>query len=282
MVQAGWFQKYFYTLVHAILARLFLVRISDLRCERLCQRNSCRRAISSVQRSQTLYLSKATSQAVCTRSISEGRYISSYFQAFNRHRGCFQTNQKPRSFHASFSRAIVLIRLQVTTHHEDLLSQAANAKQLSGSLTSVKSDLTDLDTSVEKCVYAFSFLKLGSYACRLRRKISDPYHSLHTSLAQLQKFQQASDVLRRTSRFVVLARRLEGQMMEIDGLSATDASLKNNTTKLSDLTAQPKISISTSSSGILGETGDEKERTIAKAALSIAELGKSFRFQVLQ
>lgn len=42
--------------------------------------------------------------------------------------------------------------IQVSTHHEDLLSQAASAHDLSGSLSSVRAGLTDLDTSLEKCV----------------------------------------------------------------------------------------------------------------------------------
>ncbi|KAF9071043.1 Golgi transport complex subunit 5-domain-containing protein [Rhodocollybia butyracea] len=142
------------------------------------------------------------------------------------------------------------IKTLVSTHHEDLLSQAANANQLAGSLTIVKNDLTDLDSSVEK----------------LRRKISFPYQSLNTSLSRLQKFQQASDVLRRTSRFVVLARRLEGQMAEMDAAEPGSAQ------KLSEHVAQLSSSTSTPTTGILGDAGDEKERTIAKAALSIAEL----------
>lgn len=42
------------------------------------------------------------------------------------------------------------IKLLVTTHHEDFLSQAASANNLDGSLTSVRSGLTDLDTALEK------------------------------------------------------------------------------------------------------------------------------------
>ncbi|KAJ4494041.1 Golgi transport complex subunit 5-domain-containing protein [Lentinula edodes] len=145
------------------------------------------------------------------------------------------------------------IKSLVTMHHEDLLSQAANVNQLSGSLTSVKSDLSDLDSLVEK----------------LRRKISVPYHSLHISLSRLQKFQQASDILRRTSRFVILARRLEGQMAEMDGLNRINGF---SDPKPSETAAQMNSSTSTSGTGILGDTGDDRDRTIAKAALSIAEL----------
>jgi hypothetical protein len=86
-------------------------------------------------------------------------------------------------------------------------------------------------------------------------KIHIPYSSLQTHVAQLQNFQQASDVLRRTARFVVLARRLEGQMrdMKMGG----------------DENAVDGVAVT-------GGEEDEKERTIAKAALSIAELGQYF------
>ncbi|KAF5389498.1 hypothetical protein D9757_004352 [Collybiopsis confluens] len=137
------------------------------------------------------------------------------------------------------------IKALVSTHHEELLSQAAHAHQLSGSLTAVKSDLNDLDASVEK----------------LRRKISVPYQSLNASLVRLDKFQQASDVLRRTSRFIVLARRLEMQMTEIAAFPSTELSAQTSGSNASEFPSQ-----------YMGDTGDEKERSIAKAALSITEL----------
>lgn len=85
-------------------------------------------------------------------------------------------------------------------------------------------------------------------------------------MTRLQKLQQASDVLRRTSRFVILARRLQVQMADMDGNNATEDKDSNiGTNGASD------------SHGLLGQghdLEDEKERTIAKAALSIAELGE--------
>ncbi|KAF8054168.1 Golgi transport complex subunit 5-domain-containing protein [Lyophyllum atratum] len=114
------------------------------------------------------------------------------------------------------------IKSVVATHHEALLSQAASANNLSGSLTPVRSGLNDLDSSLEK----------------LRLKI-------RSNVSRLQKLQQASDVLRRTSRFVVLARR---------------KSAKTETPDHTGLSTQGR------------DLEDEKERTIAKAALSIAEL----------
>ncbi|KAJ7072504.1 Golgi transport complex subunit 5-domain-containing protein [Mycena amicta] len=129
------------------------------------------------------------------------------------------------------------IKSVVNTHHEALLQQAASANALSGALTSVRSGLSDLDTSIEK----------------LRLKVRVPYQSLQTNVSRLQKLQQASDVLRRMSRFVVLARRLQSQMAEME-FPATKTS------------KDAPINV------IGQDIEDEKERTIAKAALSIAEL----------
>jgi conserved oligomeric Golgi complex subunit 5 len=88
---------------------------------------------------------------------------------------------------------------------------------------------------------------------RLRVKIRVPYHTLQKNVSKLEKLHQASDILRRTARFVVLARRLEAQMSELDTLSADAAKKTEAITSIDD--------------------EDEKERTIAKAALTIAELG---------
>ncbi|KAJ7124926.1 Golgi transport complex subunit 5-domain-containing protein [Mycena epipterygia] len=135
------------------------------------------------------------------------------------------------------------IKSVVNSHHEELLAQAASANSLAGSLTSVRSGLADLDSSLDK----------------LRLKVRVPYESLHTNVARLQKLQQASDVLRRTSRFVVLARRLQNQMTEMD--------INSNENPGTPPTK------SESQLNLLGQDPeDEKERTIAKAALSIAEL----------
>jgi len=52
-----------------------------------------------------------------------------------------------------WSTGLVLILyngLKVTTHHEELLEQAAGVNDLAGSLTSVRHGLNDLDTSLDK------------------------------------------------------------------------------------------------------------------------------------
>jgi hypothetical protein len=113
---------------------------------------------------------------------------------------------------------------------------------------------------------------LSLQSIRLRLKIRVPYQSLHSHISRLQKYQQASDVLRRTSRFVVLARRLQGQMAEMQN-NGTNSSGDNDDSKQID---QAKVNGLGRGLGLgLGlDREDEKERTIAKAALSIAELGR--------
>lgn len=131
---------------------------------------------------------------------------------------------------------------------------------ITSSLTSVRRGLNDLDTSLDKCVF-FLYVISFTFLCepsRLRVKIHIPYTSLQTHVTRLQRLQQAGDVLRRTARFVVLARRLESQMRDMKMDSAQES--KTNSTDAS----------------LALDAEDGKERTIAKAALSIAELGKSY------
>jgi conserved oligomeric Golgi complex subunit 5 len=127
---------------------------------------------------------------------------------------------------------------------------------------------------------------------RLRQKIRVPYQSLQKHVSQLQRLQQASDVLRRVSRFVVLSRRLEAQMLEMDGnpddYNNNNNSNNNNNNNQEDQREKEKpvqgasTNTNTNINGTtrdaiqaaLGDNEDEKERTIAKAALSIAELGR--------
>lgn len=97
---------------------------------------------------------------------------------------------------------------------------------------------------------------------RLRVKVHVPYENLQALVNRLQKFHQASDLLRRTSRFVIIARRLQVQMNEIQGIKNPNGG------------DQDELATATLMHG--KDIEDEKERAIAKAALSIAELGGSY------
>jgi hypothetical protein len=92
---------------------------------------------------------------------------------------------------------------------------------------------------------------------------------MQANVKRLQRLQQASDVLRRTSRFTVLAKRLQAQMAEVGDSS-------------SGTTQQPKVPETKANSGTLEgrrsatpglDYEGEKERSLAQAALTIAELG---------
>ncbi|KAF8626868.1 hypothetical protein AX15_004686 [Amanita polypyramis BW_CC] len=131
------------------------------------------------------------------------------------------------------------IKKLVLQHHEDLLSQAANSHELSGSLTSVRSSIADLDKSLQK----------------LRAKVHEPYHSLQVHVARLRYLQQASDILRRISRFVMLARRLDVQMNELNQYFGPEAPQSDN-----------KLLV------MNHDVRDEADRVLAKGALSLAEL----------
>ncbi|KAG1810818.1 Golgi transport complex subunit 5-domain-containing protein [Suillus variegatus] len=133
------------------------------------------------------------------------------------------------------------IKSLVTTHHEELLHRAVEINNLSGSLTSVRRGLDDVDASLEK----------------LREKIRVPYRTLETSAIRLQRTRQASDALRRISRFIVLSRRLDTQMTEFAAFDKPS-------------TAEKKLD---NSNRLFADQQDDKERIIAKAALTIAELG---------
>jgi conserved oligomeric Golgi complex subunit 5 len=81
-------------------------------------------------------------------------------------------------------------------------------------------------------------------------------------VTRLKKFQQASDILRRTSRFVILARRLQLQMKEVQ--TAPDTTARdpvNESIGLPSATVAQTMDIE-----------DDKERAVAKAALSISEI----------
>ncbi|KAF8601324.1 hypothetical protein BDV93DRAFT_533716 [Ceratobasidium sp. AG-I] len=143
------------------------------------------------------------------------------------------------------------IRSLVVAHHEALLTQAATVSGMEGLLASVRLGINELTQSLE----------------RLRLKVRIPYQTLAGLFTQLQKLRQASDVLRRTSRFVTLARRLESQMKEMEfGGSIASSSLKSLPTTNSNDSMDPSVR------GTNVDDGNARDRAIARAALSIAEL----------
>ncbi|CCO37346.1 Conserved oligomeric Golgi complex subunit 5 Short=COG complex subunit 5 [Rhizoctonia solani AG-1 IB] len=144
------------------------------------------------------------------------------------------------------------IRSLVVAHHEALLSQAANVSGMEGLLSSVRQGINELTQSLD----------------RLRLKVHVPYQTLAGLFSQLQKLRQAADVLRRTSRFVSIARRLEIQMKEIDSGVSNSTSSKS----LPSGNSRESIDSTAPGPGAGAEDGNAKERAVARAALSVAEL----------
>ena len=104
---------------------------------------------------------------------------------------------------------------------------------------------------------------------RLRQKFRSPYQTMQTNVKRLQRLQQASDVLRRTSRFTVLAKRLQAQMAEVgDVAGGTAPQHKGQGPKGNNGVPEDRRS---ATPGLDYE--GEKERSLAQAALTIAELG---------
>ncbi|KAF9558993.1 Conserved oligomeric Golgi complex subunit [Mortierella alpina] len=85
---------------------------------------------------------------------------------------------------------------QVTTHYNDLLSQAAGIRELETVLETVKSGLKTLSNSMG----------------RLSLKIKTPSEQIQTYTTQLERLQATSEMLRRVLRFLYLSKRLEMQM----------------------------------------------------------------------
>lgn len=142
----------------------------------------------------------------------------------------------------------------VTAHHEELLVQAAGVTELEGSLSSVRNGLNELDSYLEK----------------LRAKIRMPYQSLQSNVTKLEQIHQALDILRRMSRFVILTRRLEVQLTEMNKSEGAEIDIGKTSKEVSGSSGVSDVN--RSGTPALADIEDEKERTIAKAALTVAEL----------
>lgn len=110
---------------------------------------------------------------------------------------------------------------------------------------------------------------------RLRQKFRYPYQTMQANVTRLQRLQQASDVLRRTSRFTILAKRLQAQMAEV-GDSAGGTTSRSKGPELKVNTGVPDGRRS-ATPGLDYE--GEKERSLAQAALTIAELGREVHWR---
>ncbi len=147
-----------------------------------------------------------------------------------------------------------------------MLDRAASVSELDESLKVVKQGLNSVNTSLEKYDFVSSYTTTGyNPILRLRLKIHVPHENLANCLSRLQRLQIASDALRRASRFIVFARRLESQISELDRVSA--ASKANGLSPQ----LQPKRRLMDE---VLGDAESDKERIIVQAAFNVAEIGR--------
>ena len=107
---------------------------------------------------------------------------------------------------------------------------------------------------------------------RLRTKVRVPYQSLQANVTKLERIQQANDILRRMSRFVILTRRLELQLAEMSKGESTDAETPTTAKGVNGLSRPADGASIDPTHGLAGDLEDEKERVITKAALTVAEL----------
>lgn len=143
------------------------------------------------------------------------------------------------------------IKALVTAHHEDLLLYSSNTRHLSGLLASVRQGLDDVESSIDQ----------------LRRKVRQPYESLQKQVTRLQRIHHANNALRRIGRFFVLEKRLETLAEELTRYELGAGRMsEGERDRPKDVGAIDGARLST-------ESHEEKGRVIAKAALTITELG---------
>ncbi|KAG0185544.1 hypothetical protein DFQ28_009182 [Apophysomyces sp. BC1034] len=88
------------------------------------------------------------------------------------------------------------IQEEVTDNYESLLGQVTGIQELELVLSTVQSNIVELNSSLQSLV----------------TKIRDPYNQLQTYAIQLENLQATSDILRRLHRYLLLTRRLQTQL----------------------------------------------------------------------
>jgi hypothetical protein len=110
------------------------------------------------------------------------------------------------------------LHAQVVTRHDDLLLQATGIQKLEDVLKMVSTRVAALSKSFE----------------RIHTKVAIPYASIVTRTDQLSRLQGACEILRRTLRYLYLAKRLRGQLR---GGAQEVAKAASTLTELNELTA---------------------------------------------
>eukprot|EP00040_Diaphanoeca_grandis_P029875 m.175790 g.175790 ORF g.175790 m.175790 type:complete len:775 (+) comp31830_c0_seq1:347-2671(+) len=137
---------------------------------------------------------------------------------------------------------------QVIAHHDDLLLQATGIQQLEDVLKMVGSRVASLSSSIE----------------RIHDKVQKPYTKIVARTSQLMRLQSACELLRRTLRFMYLAKRLKGQ------LQGGNREIAKAATTITEINALTEI---VDLSGI--EVVDAESGWIAKAKSQIHDSAKT-------
>eukprot|EP00729_Bicosta_minor_P009414 gene9414-4147_t len=111
------------------------------------------------------------------------------------------------------------LHAQVVTRHDDLLLQATGIQKLEDVLKMV---------SVRVAALSKSFARIHS-------KVAIPYQAIVTRTNQLSRLQAACEILRRTLRYLYLAKRLQGQLR---GGAQEAAKAASTLTELNELTVR--------------------------------------------
>ena len=85
---------------------------------------------------------------------------------------------------------------QVSSHYEDLISQATGVEQLEAHLEMMQTHMATLVSASD----------------RLRAKIRDPHRAIRSQTVTLSRLQETCDLLRRIIRTLQLGKRLQAQL----------------------------------------------------------------------
>lgn len=211
----------------------------------------------SLEALQQLGLSTASGSSHAGGSNSQSKALERTSSSANHYNAFSRTSSGPGDVSAALSKLSFAVddlnkqlRSEINTHHSALLVQAGSVSSLEENLRQIRGGLDEVESSAD----------------RLRRKIALPYETLSTSLTRLAKLQRASDLARRASRFVVLARRLDVQMADLNAANTRASQTRTNGTTSGRTTPNGVMSKDT------GER-DGGERALSEAALTLAELG---------
>ncbi|KAI9329575.1 Golgi transport complex subunit 5-domain-containing protein [Zopfochytrium polystomum] len=125
-------------------------------------------------------------------------YANSIMQGTDRHR--VDTSSALSKLGFNIDHLNKQLRDQVATHYEDLLEQVTGLNNLDSTLKKVKEGVGALNTSFN----------------RVKSNIREAYDQVEANTTQLERIQEAAEILRRVKRFLSLAKRVPSVFPESD------------------------------------------------------------------